>query len=179
MVELVGVHRLEEAHLVHHLAEMRQKVGHPRAAFAVLREIGLRPEHLWHATDEGELLALQQGFWAGQVVQFAEFGLVVEELQLGGPAGHVQVDDVLGPSGKVRRARPHGVQCAEVEAVPDPFGAASLGGRPARAAAQYSRHGDAAETRGAFFQKMPARDGLQTPVLRLADQVVHVRFHRF
>src|SRR5690606_995356 len=86
-VELVRLYRLDEADLVDDPLEVRQPVGNPLAAFSRPVEGELRPEHLRHALDEGELFALEELLRALLAVELGEFGLVVEEFELARRAG--------------------------------------------------------------------------------------------
>ena len=56
VVELVGLHRLDEADVVRRLRQVRQHLGELRAALAVLRELEPRPEHRRIGPDEGVAL---------------------------------------------------------------------------------------------------------------------------
>ena len=58
VVELVGVHRVDEAQLVGHLGQVRHGVGKPEARLAVLLERPPRAQQLGRAGGEGEALAL-------------------------------------------------------------------------------------------------------------------------
>ena len=103
MVELVGVHRADDGQLVGDGGEIRQQFGHFDARLAVFGELVRRAEHLRHALDEREPLLLEERFGAGLAVQLLQLRLVVEQFELRRRAGHVQVDDVLGLGGEVRR----------------------------------------------------------------------------
>ena len=79
---------------------------------ANLRRLPRMQRHLLgEGVHEGEALALEELVGAGLAVQAVELGLVVEQLQLAGAAGHEQVDDALGLRLEVRllrRERPLG-----------------------------------------------------------------------
>ena len=60
VVELVGVHRLQDRHLVHDPGEVRQQVRDDGAGVAARLEVRLRAEHLGDALDEREALPFQQ-----------------------------------------------------------------------------------------------------------------------
>ncbi len=106
VVDGVGVHGADEAHVVHHLGRRGQQLRHPHAALAVLRELELRRgdgearlaagharEPLTHADGVGQVL----------VEHGVHLGLVVVEVHLRRPADHVQVDDLLGLGRVVER----------------------------------------------------------------------------
>jgi hypothetical protein len=60
MIELVGLHRVDETNFVGDLGQMRQPIRQPRARLAVLGELELRPQQLRHAADERESLPLKK-----------------------------------------------------------------------------------------------------------------------
>lgn len=60
VIELIGVHRLEEGDLVGHAGKVRQAVGDPRPRLPVLLEGGLRTEHPRDPLDERKALAFEQ-----------------------------------------------------------------------------------------------------------------------
>ncbi len=75
--------------------EVRDGVGHPDAAFAVLREGARRAHQLGHAGGEGEGLAFEELVGRVLAVALHELRLVVEEVEVRRAARHVQVDDAL------------------------------------------------------------------------------------
>ena len=99
VVELVGVHRLDEADVIDVPGEAGHAVGDPGAGLAVLLEGEDGAEELWGAFDEGEGFAFEELGRAVFEVVFDELGLVVEKFLLGRGAGHVEVDDALGLGG--------------------------------------------------------------------------------
>ena len=60
VVELLGVHRLDDRDIVEHVRQMLPDLAEPRAARSMLREFERRAEHLRHALDKGEPLALEK-----------------------------------------------------------------------------------------------------------------------
>ena len=60
VVELVGVHRVDDAHLVGDGVQVRDRVGHPEPALAVLSELPRRAQQLGRPGGEGKPLALQE-----------------------------------------------------------------------------------------------------------------------
>jgi len=103
VIELVGMHRLQERHIVDNLREVRQMVGHPGAGFAMLFEGGLRTEQLGYATNEGEAFAFQKGWGRLLPVELLKQRLVIEQFVLTWSPCHVQEDDMFGLGGKVGR----------------------------------------------------------------------------
>jgi hypothetical protein len=101
VVELVGLHRVDETHFIGDGVEVRAGVGHPEAAVAVLLE-GARGAHeLGDAGGEGERATGEEGVGAGLVGVFLEGGFVVEEVEVRRAAGHGEVDDAFGFGGVV------------------------------------------------------------------------------
>jgi hypothetical protein len=130
VVELVGVHGLEQAHLVDHLRKEGQVFGHVGPRLAVLLELRLRTEHFGHALDEGKAFARQEGVGAVLPVEFVQHGLVVEHFQLRGGPGHVQEDHPFGPGREVRQAQARGGTGGRQVGfglLPYPFAAAAQG----------------------------------------------------
>ena len=109
MVELVGVHGLDEGHVIDEFAEVGQQFADPGAALAVALELVGRAEQLGVALDEGEALVLEQFLGAGLHVQLDQLGLVVEQLLLGRSARHVQINDALGLRREMGRTGRHRV----------------------------------------------------------------------
>ena len=108
VVDLFGVHRLDDAEFIHDLGRVRQQLAHPGAALAVLIEpvrgcchgqYGLVAAHacesLSAADGVGQMSALQAG----------ETGFVVEGFKLGGTACHEEEDDLLRPGGDAGQGR--------------------------------------------------------------------------
>ncbi len=162
VVELVGVHGLDEAHLVHHRRQQRQPVGHPLAAFAALPEGILRAEHLRHPLDEGELLPGQQRRRAILAIQALQLRLVVEEFQLARRPRHVQVDHPLGARRKRRRRRSQRIRRVLRRGSGCPPGAPRVGGQPKRP-----------ESAGAVPEKMPAGVVAQLFQVQQRVEVIH------
>jgi len=127
VVEEIGGAGFDEGDVVDDASGVREKVGHPGAALAVLGELAARAEELRavRAIHEGEAFALNEGLGDGLAVERDEARLVVEELKLARAAGHEEVDDVLGAGSEVRGLRGHrigeragrrrGVEAAVVE----------------------------------------------------------------
>ena len=130
MVDLKGAHRIDHAQFVGHRGDVRQRVGNPLAAAAVLFELGLRPHRLeFFALQLSDLLAFGEFFGHRLAVQFGKFRFVVEGFQMRGAAGHAQVDDRFGPGTKMTR----------VDHAGPFFGFGRRGGRPRHHGAQRQR----------------------------------------
>ena len=78
---------------------MRNELGKIHAGVAGLLEYAAGAEHLGRlfgeGVHEGEALAFEEFFRSGFGIVLNEFGLVVEELELAGPTGLEEVDDVV------------------------------------------------------------------------------------
>ena len=107
MVDLVGVHRLDEAQVVRDLPKVRQPFADGRAGLAAALEAGRAglDQLALVRGHGGQALSAADGlgeFGAGQVGQA---GLVVEELDLRGAAGLRQEDDALCLGGMMGQGR--------------------------------------------------------------------------
>jgi len=87
------------------ILEIRDGVAHPEASLTVLLERARAAHELGHAGGEGEGAALEERVGAVLRVALHELGLVVEDVEVGRSARHVQVDDALGLGLEVRLAR--------------------------------------------------------------------------
>lgn len=96
VVDLIGVHRADDAEVVGHPAEMREETAHFLAGLAELLEVVLRAETFeFLALQLRDLLAFSEGAGHGLAVHFLELGLEVPGLEMRRPAGHVEMDDAL------------------------------------------------------------------------------------
>ena len=95
MIELLGEHAFDDAHLVGHRLEIRHGIGHPDAALSVLREGAGRPHELGRTAGESESLALHKLIRSILPVPFHQLRLVVEDVEVRRAAGHLQVNDSL------------------------------------------------------------------------------------
>ncbi len=106
MVDRVGVHAADEAHVVDHLGRVRQQFADPHPALAVLSEFvfrrGDRKPGLarGHA---GEPLAVANRIRQILIEKILHLRLVVVQVHLRRSADHVQIDDVLRLRGEVRQ----------------------------------------------------------------------------
>lgn len=91
----LGSHRFDEGEVVGNLGDMREKVAHPGTGFAVLLE---GPGGLHDLADVVELGRLEFADGLARVlsVVFFQEGFVVEGVDVGRSAIHVEEDDVLG-----------------------------------------------------------------------------------
>ena len=96
VVELIGGAGADDAELVGNGSKRGEGGAEGGAGFAVLLELELRSHDGGIGLDEGVTLISDDGFREGFAFVFGEFGLRVEEFELGRGAGHEEVDDGLG-----------------------------------------------------------------------------------
>ena len=101
VVELVGMHGLDEAEVIRDLVQVRDGIRHPDAVFTVLLEGAWRPHELGRAAGEGEGFTLEEGVRAVLAVPFHQLGLVVKHVKVRRGAGEVEVNDTLCLGGVV------------------------------------------------------------------------------
>ena len=144
MVELVGVHRPDDAQLVGHRRQLRDDVRHHLPGLAEFAELVGRPQQARPLVlDERELLTAYVRLRARQAVQLVQLRLVVEQVQRGRGAGHVEEDDLLGPGRKMRHLRRQRI--AHV------LGSASEPG------IEHGRQGQRSDAHAAVPEELPAR----------------------
>ncbi len=96
MIELLGEHRVNDAHVVGHFMEFFNRFRHPDPILAYLRELLRGTKERGCTGGERELSPLQEGLWAILTMKFFELGLVVVQIQIGRRTCHVEVDDPFG-----------------------------------------------------------------------------------
>ncbi len=105
VVDRLGVHRANEAHLIDHLGRVRQQFAHPHATLAMSGklELGRSNRKACLAAGHGRE-ALPHAHRIGQVLvePLGHLGLVIVQVHLRRAADHVQVDDVLGLAREMR-----------------------------------------------------------------------------
>ncbi len=104
VIDLLGMHGLDETELVGDFCGVGQEFADPGAALAMARELvnGLgEGEARLRRGHRGEALALAHAGREFLAVALGERGLVVEGLHLRRPAEHEEIDDALGLGGKV------------------------------------------------------------------------------
>ena len=101
------LHRHQERHVVHVPGQMRQRAAHPASALLVLRPFKQAPHDRARRAD-ARLDALARARIERLPVPRDELRLVVEEIALACAAIHEELDDALGPRGKMwcRAAQP-------------------------------------------------------------------------
>ena len=96
VIKLIGVHRANDAHIVDHRTQAREKIADPLATLATLGVIENRPHHLGNTLDEGKSFPFEIFLRAFLSVEFRQGGLVLKQINLRRRTRHVQVDDRLG-----------------------------------------------------------------------------------
>ena len=96
MVELVRIHGPDDAHFVCDTVKVRDGVGEPCAAAAVLGEGAGRSHQLGLSLGECEFLSLNEFVRAVLTRTLHQFRLVVEQIQMGWGSGTVNIDYSLG-----------------------------------------------------------------------------------
>jgi hypothetical protein len=76
----VGLHRIDDQHVIGGFAEFGEKIGYPQPALTPLLELprGLHP--------------FATGPWPGLSIGFFKFGFVIEGIHMRGAASHVEKD---------------------------------------------------------------------------------------
>ena len=109
VVEHVRRAGADEAHVVHDPRRARKQLAHPHSGLPVAAEGALRSEQLGlvleRAVHEREPLAREIRIGDRLAVELRETRLGVEQVELRRPAGHEEVDDVLGAGRMMRRLR--------------------------------------------------------------------------
>ena len=104
VVDLLAVHRADDAQLVGHAADVREDLRHLLPGLAVPLERELRREaHQLLALQLRQLLPLRERLRHRLAVHRGQLRLVVERLEVRRPAGLVQEDDALGLRGVMQR----------------------------------------------------------------------------
>ena len=150
VVEQRGLAGGHDAQVVDHAGGVRQQVADPGAALAVApkRAAGAEQLDAVAAAHEGEALALDVALRDRLAAELLQLRFVVEQLELGGPAGHEQENDVPGLGRDLpaaQHARPRGGRRGRMQ----PF------------LRHQRRQGDAAQAQAAPAEKVPARGVLQ------------------
>lgn len=83
VIELVGMHRSDNAQSIGVSRELGKVIADPDTAFAMLLELALWSEQLGSAFDEGELASCQQFIRTGLHMSLGQFRFVVQRLMLG------------------------------------------------------------------------------------------------
>jgi hypothetical protein len=105
VVELVGMHRLDEADVIDHPRQVRQHFRQFRPTLAVLGEGEARPEDGGVGPDESVALAADDRRRQRLAFEFLQLRLVIEEVELAGGACHEYVNDAFGLGCEMRLAR--------------------------------------------------------------------------
>ena len=140
MIELIGIHRLDDREIVDHAPQVRQELAQHRAALDRFLKLVGRAQQLGMPLDEGEPLVFQQLVRARLHVMLDQLGLEVEQVLLRRSARHVQVNHPLGLGCEVRRLESHRRSRRTTRSRRVLTGAPYPGSHPALAAARPVRH---------------------------------------
>jgi hypothetical protein len=105
VVELIGVHRLDDAEIIDDGREVRQHLGQLRPALAMPAKAKTRAQDGSVVADEGVTLIADDRGRYGPAFQLGEARLVIEQLELARGAGHEQMDDRPGLGHEMRPPR--------------------------------------------------------------------------
>src|SRR5438128_1740398 len=104
VIDLLGVHRTEDANLVRDPANVRKEFRDFLTALTPLLEFTKRAARLqFRVLQLSQLLAFGERLRERLAVEFLELGLVIETFQMRRPARHAEVNDALGPHRKMGR----------------------------------------------------------------------------
>ena len=109
MVELVGLHGLDQADVVRDAADVRQHLAEFRAALPVFFELKPRGHDRRVRADERVTLSADDRGGQGLAIELGQLGLAVEQVELRGRARHEEMNDGLGLARKMRRTRREGI----------------------------------------------------------------------
>ena len=96
MIELVGVHGTNHTHLIRNIVKVRNSIGKPCSALAMLSKGAGCPHELWLSLREGEFLSFDEFIWAVLTAAFHQLWFVVKEVQMRWGTSTVNVDHSLG-----------------------------------------------------------------------------------
>jgi len=166
VVELVGVQRVDQAEFVGDTLQVGQQVGQAQSGLAAMRErevggVG-RAEEGGAFADEGELLALEHLLRTKFLVAAAQFGFLVEQIQMRGRADHVDVDHALGARFVVQSAtlQPLGIRGLRVRGEQRREGCAAqsvTGSLKEKSPAEFGAHGFKVASNGVGSSRNPPR----------------------
>ena len=104
VVDLLGVHRADDANVVRNTADVREQLGNFLPGSAPLPELAKRPAGLqFRVLQLRELLPPGEGFGERFIVELLEFRLVIKTFEVRRPARHAEMNDAFGPHRKMGR----------------------------------------------------------------------------
>src|SRR5579871_2570808 len=109
VVELVGMHRADDADIVHDLRQIRQLTGDLGSRLPVALESVRGAQQFGRAFDKREPLSLNELLGDLLAVVLVQFRLVVQQIELRRRARHEEEDDVFGFRAEMRLLRRHWV----------------------------------------------------------------------
>jgi hypothetical protein len=166
MVELLGVAGLDDAQFIGDARQVREHLRQFCAGLAVPRELEARGHDRGVSLDEGVALVFDDIGGDGLAVVLREGGLVIEQVELRGRAGHEEVDDAFGFWREVRVARCEGILGRRRWKMED--GRWRCGGEGSVAEEQRCE-GDFADADAALREEVAARYGLANTLHSLVE----------
>src|SRR2546421_392371 len=104
VIDLLGVHRADDANVVRNTADVREQLGNFLPGPAPLPELAKRPAGLqFRVLQLRELLPPGEGFGERFIVELLEFRLVIKPFEVRRPARHAEMNDAFGPHRKMCR----------------------------------------------------------------------------
>ncbi len=104
VIDLLRVHRADDADVVRQLRDVREETGNLLARLAVFLEVHERSARFqFRVLQLRELLPLGERFGERLAVQLLQLRLPVKCLQVRGPARHAEMNDALGLLRKMER----------------------------------------------------------------------------
>ena len=151
VIEQVRGARFHERDVVHDRRGVREEFTHPRAGPAVLFELAPSAEEVgaMTAAHEREAFPFDKRLGNRLAVQFGEFRLVIEQLELARASGHEQINDAPGARLEMGRVWRHRI------------GRCTGRGAQQLFVAEKGRQRDAAQAHRAAPEEMAARERLQ------------------
>jgi hypothetical protein len=102
VVDLLGVHRTDDANIIGDPGDVRKKIRDFLARLTVFLEFGEGTASFeFRILQLCQLLALGERLREWLPVDAFQFRFVIERFQVGRPAGHAQMDDSFGVDGEV------------------------------------------------------------------------------
>ena len=105
MIELIGVHRMDHAHLIGDVVKMRNRIRHPHPRLTRANPFAGRTHQFGDAGRKSEFASFQKLVGAILAVAFVQFWFVIEQIEVRWRASHMKIDDSLRFRREMRRLR--------------------------------------------------------------------------
>ena len=100
MIDMFRVDRSQKHDFIDYRTKMGQQFTHPGPTFTMFRELVRRPQQSEIRGQEGKLKTSDQRLWGPLAIVPAKFRIPLEQVLLRRTAVHVQIDHVLGGTGR-------------------------------------------------------------------------------